>query len=134
MNIKHALAAAAAVSIALTVGGCARTAPIHNLEAVPVTSSSGKALTTAQVRSAIVAGGTSLGWRFADSGPGKLEGTLALRGHVAVVEIPYTATAYSIVYKRSENLRDAGDGTIHNNYNGWVQFLDRAIRTEIARL
>jgi hypothetical protein len=48
------------------------------------------------------------------------------------VEIPYSASKYSIVYKSSENL-DEADGKIHRNYNGWVQNLDRAIRTEIAR-
>jgi hypothetical protein len=68
-----------------------------------------------------------------DAGPHKLEGTLRLRTHTAVVDIPYNDKEYSIVYKSSEGL-DAGNGTIHNNYNGWVQNLDRAIRTELSRL
>jgi hypothetical protein len=85
------------------------------------------------VRTAIIAAGVGLGWRVVDAGPGKLEGTLALREHTAVVEIPYSSRAYSIVYKSSTNLNEAG-GVIHSNYNGWVQNLDRAIRTEIARM
>ena len=132
MNSKL-LAASTLVAALALAGGCARTAPMVVLNDVPVTPSSSKALTAAQVRTAIITAGTSLGWRIADAGAGTLEGTLALRGHSAVVSIPYSASKYSIQYKRSENLQEA-NGTIHNNYNGWVQNLDRAIRTEIARM
>ena len=123
-----------AVSIAATLAlaGCARTAPITTLDNVPVTTSTGKA-SAAQVRTAIMAAGTSLGWQIRDGGPGVMEGALNLRGHSAVVDIPYSSNAYSIKYKRSENLNESG-GTIHSNYNGWVQNLDRAIRTELARM
>ena len=55
-----------------------------------------------------------------------------LREHTAVVDIPYSARSYSIVYKRSDKLNEM-NGTIHSNYNGWVQNLDRAIRTEMSR-
>ena len=99
----------------------------------PVSNANGKKLATQQVRAAIVTAGTSLGWTMRDAGPNKLEGTLRIRTHTAVVDIPYNDRAYSIVYKSSEGL-DAGSNTIHNNYNGWVQNLDRAIKTEIARL
>ena len=131
-NMKIA-AAIAAAALAVTAGGCARTAPILNLENVPVTTPGGKALSASQVRGAIITAGTSLGWRITDAGPGKLEGALHLREHSAVVDIPYTAKSYSIIYKSSDRLGESG-GTIHSNYNGWVQILDRAIRTEISRL
>jgi hypothetical protein len=120
-------------ALLLALAGCVRTAPIYQLDSVPVTVSSGKSLADAQVRTAIVAAGTSLGWRIGDAGPGLLEGTLTLREHIAVVEIPYSGSSYAIRYKRSTNLNER-DGTIHSNYNGWVQNLDRAIRTELARL
>jgi len=132
MNMRIALTSAT-VALGLSIGGCARTAPILNLEAMPVTTTSGAALTQAQVRSAIIAGGTSLGWSLGDAGPGRVQGRLDLRAHTAVVDIAYSATSYSIIYKSSINLNESG-GTIHSNYNGWVQHLDRAIRTEIARL
>jgi hypothetical protein len=133
MKTKNLVTVIAAAAFAISLGGCARTAAILKLEQVPITTVDGKALTTAQVRQAIIVGGTSLGWRFTDAGAGKLEGTLALRDHTAVVDIPYNSKSYSILYKRSEKLGEA-NGTIHSNYNGWVQNLDRAIRTEIARL
>ena len=130
--MKSTIAAIAALALLGSLGGCMRTAAIYNVKDSPVSTSSGKAPAAAQVRSAIITAGTGLGWRIVDAGPGKLEGTLVLRNHTAVVDIAYSATSYSIAYKSSENLNEA-NGTIHNNYNGWVQNLDRAIRTEISR-
>ena len=131
MNYKRLAIVAFAAGAVLA--GCARTAAIYNVDNAPVATANGSALSAAQVRKAILTAGTGLGWRIVDAGPGKLEGTLNLRTHTAVVEIPYSAQAYSVHYKRSENLNEA-NGIIHSNYNGWVQNLDRAIRTEIARL
>ena len=124
---------ALAIGALLAVAACARTGPIYNIADAPVSTASGKALPASQVRAAIIAAGTSLGWRIADAGPNQLEGTLVLRTHTAVVDIAYTATTYAIQYKRSENLYASGQ-TIHSNYNGWIQNLDRAIRTELSRL
>ncbi len=123
---------AVAAAMALALGACT-TAPIHNIQDTPVRTTSGKALSASQVRAAIITAGTSLGWRITDAGPGKLAGKLTLRTHSAAVDIPYSATRYSIVYKSSENLM-ASEGSIHRNYNGWVTNLDRAIQTEISRL
>lgn len=121
-----------AMMIAVAAGGCMRISPILKLEDVPVVTSNSRP-TAAQVRQSIITAGTSLGWKIADTGPGTLEGTLSLRTHTAVVDIPYNATKYSIVYKSSQNLNESA-GSIHTNYNGWVQTLDRTIRTEISRL
>jgi hypothetical protein len=107
--------------------------PIYNVSDVPATTASGKALTANQVRQGIISAGSALGWRMVDAGPGRLEGTLNLRTHAAVVDIPYSATKYSIQYKSSENL-NAADGSIHKNYNGWVQNLDRGIRATLSAL
>ena len=126
------LKAAIAVCAALALGACT-TQPIYNVTDATVSTTSGKALTAAQVRSAIITAGTSLGWRMVDAGHGHLEGTLNLRTHLAVVDIPYSASKYSIVFKRAENL-DAANGQIHRNYNGWVQNLDKTIRAELSRI
>lgn len=133
MTALRPIATGAALLAALALGGCARTAPILELHDMPATTASGKLPTANQVRNAIVTAGTSLGWRIADAGTGRLQGTLVLRSHVAVVDIPYSFAGYSIRYKRSENLNEA-DGQIHSNYNGWILNLDRTIRTEISRL
>ena len=115
----------------LGLAGC-RSAPVRNVYDAPVTT--GKpAYTTADVKKAIMAAGASLGWQMRDAGPGVIEGTLFLRSHMAQVEIPYTKQNYSITYKNSSNLNY--DGTnIHNNYNGWVQNLDNAIKTQLFSL
>jgi hypothetical protein len=128
-TLKTTLAVAAA---AFLLAACP-TVPIYNVNDAQISTTSGKHLSASQVRAAIITAGTALGWHIADAGPGRLEGTLHLRNHTAVVGIPYSATKYSIVFKSSENLEEA-DGKIHKNYNGWVQNLDRQIRTEIARL
>jgi hypothetical protein len=120
----------AALAVALAVAGC-NTMPIQNVDTAAVTSSSGKPLTHEQVRSAIVRAGTSLGWQMKDDGSNTLVGTLILRKHVAVVAIPYSTTTYSIKYRSSENLDEAG-GQIHKNYNGWIQNLTRGINAQLS--
>ena len=132
--MKTTLRTAAMVAAAsLLLAACPAAVPIQNVNDEPVSTPSGKHLSASQVRSAIMTAGTSLGWRIADAGPGRLEGTLHLREHTAVVDIPYSAAKYSILYKSSEKLEASG-GNIHRNYNGWVQNLDRQIRAEISRM
>jgi hypothetical protein len=131
--MSKALVIAIAIATALLAVSACVQHPIYQVQDAQVVTTSGKALTPAQVRQAIVTAGTALGWTVVDAQPGKLEGTLNLRTHTAVVDIPYSATAYSIVFKRGDNLNVEGD-KIHKNYNGWVQNLDRGIRTELSRL
>ncbi len=63
--------------------------------------------------------------------PGLIEATLVLRTHSATVEIPYSPKSYSIEYKTSTNLQADGN-VIHQNYNGWVENLDRGIRVQLV--
>jgi hypothetical protein len=66
-----------------------------------------------------------------DETPDMLVGTLMLRSHTAVVEIPYSATSFSIKYRSSINLDQSG-GNIHKNYNGWIQNLYKGINTQLG--
>lgn len=132
MRLVRTTAAIFGIAAAATLAACNPVAPIHNVKDAPVVPASGKALQASQVRQAIMSAGTSLGWNVKDAGAGRLEGTLNLRTHIAVVDIPYTSSTYSINFKRGDNL-NVTDATIHRNYNGWVQNLDRAIRTELTR-
>jgi len=80
------------------------------------------------VYQAIKSGGQSLGWKINKIKPGVAQGKLYLRTHVAVVRINYTNSSYSIRYVSSQNLKyDAKKQTIHSNYNGWIQNLEKAI-------
>lgn len=110
------------------LAGC-RGAPIREVDAAPVVSA--KPLSNEQVEAAILRAGSGLGWRIAKQSPGKMMGTLALRSHVAVVDITYSPKTYSIKYKDSTNLDYTGN-SIHKNYNGWIENLENAIRRELA--
>ncbi len=124
----------AIVALAFSVvflGGC-RTAPVHNVMNAPVTSASG-ARTMEDVQAAILRAGAALGWRMQPDRPGHITGTLALRKHVAIVDIDYNPRTYSITYRESTNLDY--DGTrIHSNYNGWIQNLDQGIAAQLSTM
>jgi hypothetical protein len=113
------------------LAGC-RAAPVMDIVDAPVVEpAGGNKLTADQVKVAIQRAGATLGWQIKEVQPFLLEGTLILRDHVAVVNIPYSAQRYSIVYKDSKNLNYDGK-TIHSNYNGWVQNLDKAIKVQMG--
>ena len=120
----------AVVAVVLAIAGC-NSVPILNVKDAAVTSSSGKAMSNADVRSAILRAGATLGWQMKDEGPNKLVGTILLRDHSAVVEIPYTSSNYSINYRSSTNLKESS-GNIHKNYNGWIQNLTRGINAQLT--
>ena len=133
MKIKLALATAVIVSAATTLShaGCMRCGPIQNVTDATVPTVSGHALSNDDVKKAIMRAGTTLGWKMSADAPGKITGRLEVRKHTAVVEIPYSTKSYSIVYKSSTNLDEGSDGTIHNNYNGWVKNLAKGIDVQL---
>lgn len=119
------------VAALVGLGGC-RTAPIMNVPSTAVPSSKA---TEESVQKAIMSAGYGLGWNMKVVRPGLIEGTLLLRRHRAVVEIPYSARSYSIRYKDSSELNyNAANHTIHSNYNGWIKNLDNAIRGHLAMI
>jgi hypothetical protein len=127
MKLFHIVAA---LLVGLMIAGC-NTVPIMNVDNAAVATPSGKPLTREQVRAAIIRAGGALGWQMKDDGPNNIVGTLTLRTHTAVVDIPYSASNYSIKYRSSVNLDESG-GNIHKNYNGWVQNLNRGINTQLS--
>ena len=133
MRMKLALATAAILSaVAMpSQAGCMRCGPVQNVTDAPVPNVSGKALSNDEVRKAIMRAGTTLGWKMNANAPGRITGQLDVRKHSAVVEIPYSSKSYSINYKSSVNLEENPDGTIHNNYNGWVRNLAKGIDAQL---
>jgi len=107
----------------LALGSC-RGAPVYNVNSSTMASSPNATLE--QVANAIQRAGISLGWQMIEKGPSAMEGRLNLRSHVAVVSITFDTKQFSIFYKDSNNLNYDGN-TIHKNYNGWVQNLEKAI-------
>ena len=121
------------VCAAASMAGCNTIAPIQNVSNASAIGTGGKSLSTDEVRGAILRAGAGLGWIMTEARPGLVKGKLLLRTHVAEIEIPYSQTEYSIVYKTSVNLDEAG-GKIHRNYNGWIQNLNRGINTQLAAI
>jgi hypothetical protein len=113
----------------LTALAACTAVPIYNVKGSPIVTASGKPPSMQQVQGAIVQAGTQLGWQISNTKPGKMTGRLNLRTHQAVVDIDYDTKQYSITYRDSVDL-GAKDGTIHKNYNSWVQNLDNRIRTQ----
>lgn len=124
---------AAALGTATLLAACNTMAPIQNVGNVTVSAQANKPLSDEQVRGAIVRAGAGLGWIMKDAGPNKLHGILILRTHTAEVDIPYSASTYSITYSSSVNLQEGG-GKIHRNYNGWIQNLNRGINAQLAAI
>jgi hypothetical protein len=119
----------AGILVAL-LGGC-RSANIYNVSAAPVVANN--PVTLDDMQKAIVRAGAALGWQMKPVETGLIEGTLHLRTHMAKVHIKYDTTNYSITYKDSSNL-DYDGTNIHKNYNGWIQNLDKAIRSQLSNL
>jgi hypothetical protein len=111
---------------AAALAACARTAPIQQ--------GGGEFIgrgTLAQRADQIRRAGAGLGWRMEPQAPGLVRGTLNLRAHQAVVDIPYDTQRFSIRYVSSSNL-DYDGRSIHRNYNSWVQNLQNAIVAQPA--
>jgi len=115
-----------------TTMGCRGGGQIYQVNNSPIESAAAKKLSIEDVQKAIIGAGTGLGWKMAVVKPGEIIGTLDVRSHQAVVSIPHNASAYSILYKDSTNLKyNAEKQTIHVNYSGWVRNLDNAIRARL---
>jgi hypothetical protein len=117
-----------ALGAVAALGAC-RNAPILQETSADFVGRASLAQRADQIRAA----GASLGWRMESRGPGLMRGTLDLRSHQAVVDIPYDPQHFRIRYVSSTNLNYDGT-TIHRNFNSWVQNLQAAIVTQSANL
>lgn len=116
------------VVAAVLLTGCARTAPIYN-----VNQTLTQRYTDNQMKLAIIEAGIGRKWVMTPVSPGVINGRLAQRDFVATIRITYTSQNYRIDYVRSENLK-AGQGEIHNNYNRWIANLDQDIQLRLSAL
>lgn len=116
------------VVAAVLLTGCARTAPIHN-----VNQTLTQRYTDNQMKLAIIEAGIGRKWVMTPVSPGVINGRLAQRDFVATIRITYTSQNYRIDYVSSENLK-TGQGEIHNNYNRWIANLDQDIQLRLSAL
>ena len=118
-----------AVAFCLLLTGFGAGTPIYNVQSSPIPPN--PAATMENIQKAIVRAGATLGWQIAPKGLGMAEGVLVLRTHRAVVDITYDTKSFNINYKDSVNLNyNENDKTIHSNYNGWIQNLEKGIRVQ----
>jgi hypothetical protein len=127
--LRGTLKAVLTTTVILLVG--CTTQPVYDVNQAPIATARQPSM--ADVEQAIRLAGASLGWQMVPKGPGQMEGTLNLRTHRAVVDVRYDTKNYSIKYKDSSNLNYDGSN-IHKNYNGWIQNLDKAIRSGLSAL
>ncbi|TKS60647.1 MAG: hypothetical protein EWM72_01197 [Nitrospira sp.] len=119
--------------VLVAVMGCRGGGQIYNVKDAPATTATGKEVTLEQVTKAIIEAGAGLKWTMAVVKPGQIVGTLNIRSHTAIVDIAYNTKTYNITYKDSVNLKyDANKQTIHQNYRGWIQNLDNAIKGRLT--
>lgn len=132
--MKQVLAAMLVVGLTVAMmTGCRGGGQVYNVKDAPITTATGKEVTLEQVTKAIVEAGAGLKWTMAVVKPGQIVGTLNVRSHTAVVDIAYDTKTYNITYKDSVNLKyNADKQTIHENYRGWVQNLDNAIKGRLT--
>lgn len=131
INLKKTLFLLPLAFMAFTMTGC-KSKPVKNVEsqAVPSTVQSAN-----EVKDSIIRAGASLGWIIKEKDTSTLQGTLLLRDHVAKIKIPYSKSSYSLIYQGSEKLDyNAEEKTIHSNYNGWIQNLDRNIQLQLSAM
>lgn len=122
------------LSMVLAVG-CMRQAKLESPSGLQVKGATGQALSSAQVKQAILAAAKEKGWVARELSPGMITASLAVRNHLAEIDIPYSGSTYSLLYKSSANLDyKPGDQTIHNQYNNWVNYLRLAIDGQLAEM
>lgn len=118
----------------LALVGCTA-APIYNVNNNTVSVNGKQKATIKDVERAIIQAGGSLGWVMKKTAEGKIQGVLTLRKHVATVLVTYNANEYSITYLDSSNLDyNPAENTIHKNYNGWIQNLNKSIQVQLSML
>lgn len=113
------------ILLILGLAAC-RIAPVYNVTNAPFDT---ELANLDQATVAVKRAGAALGWQMTEEHPGLVKGVLNIRAHQAVVDVTYNTKDFSITYVSSDNLRYDGD-TIHSNYNGWIENLERGIRTQ----
>lgn len=131
--IHKAIQGIAALAAVLLLAGFGSGAPIRNIVNAPIPPH--PAATMENLEKAMLRAGGTLGWKMTSKGPGKIEGVLDIRKHQAIIDVTYDTKTYSVTYRASTNLDyNEATKTIHSNYNGWIQNLDKAIRAQVTTL
>lgn len=102
----------------LSVTSCASTEMMNFSGTIPA------GVSAAEVNQAIKDAGAKRNWIIKDLGNHTFEATYVARSHSIKVKLTYDQDSYDITYLNSTNMDyNSADGTIHHNYNRWVNNL-----------
>ena len=119
--------------ILLATMGCRAGGQVYEVKDAPIQTATGKELTLEQIQKAIIDAGIKQTWIMTPVKLGDMVGEFNVQSHQIHVNIPYTTTHYSILYKDSSNLRyDPVKRTIHVNYQKWIERLDNEIKARLS--
>ena len=120
-----------AMLFALFAVAACRTAPIENVESMPLNAPAN--VTLDEVKDGIIRAGELMNWQMTEVDPGHIEAEVNVRGkHRAMVDIFFDTRVFSIKYRDSVNLNhDVSRALIHPNYNNWVSNLAVDIQDEV---
>ena len=135
--LKGFVASAAMIcAMALSVPAQAGGRPIPMMEIIdsPVVWANGTPVDIGVVQRAILFALVAKDWKAQQVEPGLIHAVLRRDDWVAEIDIPYTATSYSIKYANSVNLDyNAQKHVIHRNFNKWLTNLRQIIDAETVR-
>ncbi len=108
-------------------------------EDLVVRAATRQAVSTAQIREAIITGGSRRGWKIDDGdGPSTLIADLHVRTHYLSVTIDYNEERIRFRYRDSVNMKYDidldGSRLIHRKYMGWLNNLRSDIQSQLIRL
>lgn len=132
--MKKLLMLAIAAIATLSFLGCGAV-QVYNVNNNPIVSGGTQKVSKIDVEKSIIRAGAGMGWVMKKVRDGEIQGTLTLRTHTAIVSIRYNQDEYSINYVDSMNLEyNSAANTIHKNYNGWIQNLNKSIQVQLSLL
>jgi len=128
MRIRVRRLAATATLLLCSSGAAAWDVPMEKFENIPIPTEQGTTLSLPQIREVVInaaAGITARPWTMTEVAPGKMIARLdaGRRRHVIVLDLSYSPTQYSLVYRSSTRMNYDGAGTVHSSYNVWVREL-----------
>lgn len=137
--LRILMCALAALSFCQAATAARPSKPMDTFENLPIQTTSGKALTRAQIQAAIIQAGKQRDWIIKPAADGTLAAHIDVRQHSVDLAIRFDTNKYDIQYKNSTNLgyeinkADATRPLIHPSYNKWVHNLVSDINKEFHR-
>ncbi len=120
------------VVVCLLLSGCfGRIQPLYSVYSHPVPSSA-NFMSLSEIGDVIELSGINRKWLVEEQYPGLMRLTFRKKTHMAVVEVSFDQSQYSIKYVNSTDLFYNGTN-IHRNYNRWVANLERDIEMNLQK-